>query len=413
MAIFNAMPFTLTNGQTADATQVMANFNQIVNNGNANAAHSGANSDLTSISGLTTALSGAQGGTLVFMGGTTAGAASAQTLASTTPNSFTLTANNRVTFTAGFTNTGAVQLNVNSTGLTNVFRRTSGGLTALVGGEIISGQRYSVDFDGTQYELMEWSGSQPINANTTSGYTYVGADSGKLVTRTNAANMADTLPQAGSTSAAMPTGWWTEVEVLGGSVGALTITPTISTIDGNASLTLQPGQSVKIVSDGTNFKVPRGQGLMLQTVFTETGAATTGTNTYPNPMTDVPLTATGGDQYMSITVTPTTSLSVFRVEAVAFLSATSPQTGIQYGLFQDSTNNALAGGSMATIIAASPQPAILTHSFTPGTTSATVLKFRAGQLAGSGQTLTFNGVAGSRVLGGTFASTMRVIEFLP
>lgn len=63
MAIISALPYNLTNGTTADATQVMANFNQIVSNTNSNGAHNGANSDITSILGLTTPLSVAQGGT--------------------------------------------------------------------------------------------------------------------------------------------------------------------------------------------------------------------------------------------------------------------------------------------------------------------------------------------------------------
>lgn len=56
-------PYTLTNGQTADANQVMANFNSILSCGNSNLAKNGANSDITSLSGLTTPLSIAQGGT--------------------------------------------------------------------------------------------------------------------------------------------------------------------------------------------------------------------------------------------------------------------------------------------------------------------------------------------------------------
>lgn len=56
-------PFTLTNGQNADATQVMANFNNLLNCANLNLAHNAANSDITSLSGLTTPLSVGQGGT--------------------------------------------------------------------------------------------------------------------------------------------------------------------------------------------------------------------------------------------------------------------------------------------------------------------------------------------------------------
>jgi hypothetical protein len=63
MSIIPALPNTLINGTTADATVVMADLNFIVSNVNANGAHSGANSDITSLSGMTTPLSIAQGGT--------------------------------------------------------------------------------------------------------------------------------------------------------------------------------------------------------------------------------------------------------------------------------------------------------------------------------------------------------------
>jgi hypothetical protein len=47
----------------ADATQVMANFNNILSCANNNLAKNGANSDITSLSGLLTPLSASQGGT--------------------------------------------------------------------------------------------------------------------------------------------------------------------------------------------------------------------------------------------------------------------------------------------------------------------------------------------------------------
>jgi len=56
-------PYTLTNGTSADASQVMGNFNNILDCANLNLAHNGANSDITSLGGLTTPLSTAQGGT--------------------------------------------------------------------------------------------------------------------------------------------------------------------------------------------------------------------------------------------------------------------------------------------------------------------------------------------------------------
>jgi len=76
--------YTLTNGQTADANQVMNNFNNILNCANNNLAADGANSDITSLSALSTPLSVGQGGT-----GNTTGApsgAAGGTLAGTYPN---------------------------------------------------------------------------------------------------------------------------------------------------------------------------------------------------------------------------------------------------------------------------------------------------------------------------------------
>lgn len=62
MGITVNLPITLTNGSTADASQVMADFQALVDAFLLVAA-SGANNDITSLSGLTTALSIAQGGT--------------------------------------------------------------------------------------------------------------------------------------------------------------------------------------------------------------------------------------------------------------------------------------------------------------------------------------------------------------
>lgn len=79
MTISTAYPDILQNGTPADATQVMADFYQIQNDVNANAAHNGANSDITSLTGLTTPLAPAYGGT----GATTLSGAGILTTAST------------------------------------------------------------------------------------------------------------------------------------------------------------------------------------------------------------------------------------------------------------------------------------------------------------------------------------------
>jgi hypothetical protein len=150
-----SVPFTLTNGTTADATQVMANYNAILTC-LGQAAHAGANSDITSLTGLTTPISPVQGGTTVFSGANSTGTANVQVVASTTPSTFTLTKNYVVFFQigGGLTNTGAVTLAVNGTSATALVKPTSAGTTALVGGELIAGQVATVVYDGTQYQLM-------------------------------------------------------------------------------------------------------------------------------------------------------------------------------------------------------------------------------------------------------------------
>jgi hypothetical protein len=108
-------------------------------------------------------------------------------------------------------------------------------------------------------------GAIEVNAQTGTTYTYVTGDRGKLVTHTNAASIAGTLPQAGS--AGFETKWYAWVQNRG--AGTLTITPTTSTIDGAATLALTTGQGALIVSDGTNYFTMRGIGGSAGSVATD------------------------------------------------------------------------------------------------------------------------------------------------
>lgn len=96
-------------------------------------------------------------------------------------------------------------------------------------------------------------GSQ-VNAQTGTTYTYLTTDFRKLVTHTNGSAIAGTLPQAG---ASFPAGWWMMVQNRG--AGAVTITPTTSTIDGAATLVLNQNEGAIVVSDGTNYFTLRGK----------------------------------------------------------------------------------------------------------------------------------------------------------
>lgn len=99
-------------------------------------------------------------------------------------------------------------------------------------------------------------GASLVNAQTGTTYTYVDGDRAKLVTHTNAASIAGTLPQAGG-GGSFISGWHVDVQNRG--AGTLTITPSTSTIDGAASLSLTTNQGVRIFSDGTNYFSQRGK----------------------------------------------------------------------------------------------------------------------------------------------------------
>lgn len=97
------------------------------------------------------------------------------------------------------------------------------------------------------------SAAECVNAQTGTSYAILDTDRAKLITASNAAAQAYTIAQAGAASA-FQAGWFTDVANVGTNVaGIVTITPTTSTIDGAATLTLRPGQRARIVSDGTNY----------------------------------------------------------------------------------------------------------------------------------------------------------------
>lgn len=150
------LPFNLLNGTTADATQVMANYNQLVTCFTS-AAAAGANNDITALLGLTTPISPSAGGSNVFIGVTSTGSANGQVISSTTPIGFSLTNGYTVVFNAGFTNTASpTTLNVNGTGATNTYKPAPGGAELLTGGEIKAGNLTVATYSSTLsgYQIM-------------------------------------------------------------------------------------------------------------------------------------------------------------------------------------------------------------------------------------------------------------------
>lgn len=88
-----------------------------------------------------------------------------------------------------------------------------------------------------------------INSQTGTSYTVTTVDRGCLLVFNNASAVAVTWPQAGTT------GWgqMSQAIILNLGAGTITVTPTISTINGSATKIYAQNASGRIVSDGTNY----------------------------------------------------------------------------------------------------------------------------------------------------------------
>lgn len=89
----------------------------------------------------------------VYVGGTSTGSANAQAI-SVVPTNYAFLPDNIVMFTAGFSNTGPLTINVNGTGAKAVDKITSTGLVALTGGETVAGGEYMLAVNGSVYQLV-------------------------------------------------------------------------------------------------------------------------------------------------------------------------------------------------------------------------------------------------------------------
>lgn len=147
-----SLPYTLTNGTTADATQVMANYTALVNC-LLNAAAAGANNDITSLSALTTPITPTQGGSNVFIGTTPTVSGSELVITGTTPTGFSNTKGYTVVFAATASNSGATLMSVNGQAAVNLYKQSTAGPTPLTGSELQPNQIYLATYDGTEFQI--------------------------------------------------------------------------------------------------------------------------------------------------------------------------------------------------------------------------------------------------------------------
>lgn len=158
--------------------------------------------------------------------------------------------------------------------------------------------------------------------------------------------------------------------------------------------------------DGT-WATPTATSGAIQAVNTQSGAVATGTTTIP--IDDTIPQNTEGTEFITRAITPTNASNKLRIDVVFMGACDTANRNLTVALFQDTTANALAAVTDFSPTAGGMRPISFTHYMTAGTTSSTTFKVRAG-VETSG-TVTFNGAAGSRYLGGVMASSITVTEY--
>lgn len=166
-----------------------------------------------------------------------------------------------------------------------------------------------------------------------------------------------------------------------------------------------PATTGSVLSCTTGGVLAWNAGVCVQRVSTETGVVATGTTTMGGSPT-----SSGGDQYMSLSITPQNSSNVLVIQVVAFTTNSVGPQMVGSALCQDSTSTAVAAFNSYCSANGGSANIAFTHIMTAGTTSTTTFKVRIGRQTSSG-TLTFNGVAGVVSAGGLMASSILITEW--
>lgn len=200
-----------------------------------------------------------------------------------------------------------------------------------------------------------------------------------------------------ATLSAVGTAQLTDANVTTAKIADANVT-TAKIADGNVT-------TAKIAANAVDYS-KLALGTVIGRAYASSGAVATTTTTIPNDDTIPQITE--GAEFLTVTITPKTAISILRVTAEITCSP-SVSSNMIAAIFRDATAGALgcafalgSGGSEVRRI-------VVTVEAVSGSTSATTFRLRAGM--GSAGTLTINGSGGSRLLGGGALTTLTVTEF--
>ena len=153
----------------------------------------------------------------------------------------------------------------------------------------------------------------------------------------------------------------------------------------------------------TRAQLPAGS--VLQVVNFTTGVLATGSTAIPADNTIPQITE--GNQYMSLSITPTSASSTLKVDVVWIGSANTTGSALCVALFRDSGANALATSYQNQAVGQYFTSQCFTSFVASGSAALTTFTVRAGVSSG---TTTFNGVGTTSYLGGSLASSITITE---
>ncbi len=191
----------------------------------------------------------------------------------------------------------------------------------------------------------------------------------------------------------------------------ITATPNPIVSSGTISLAMAgvtpgtyPNATITVDQFGLVQSASGSSSSVVHQVSFQTGAYAAGSTIIP--VDDSIPQNTEGDEYMTLSITPSNIAHTLVITAWATVNVSS-SSFMTMALFQDANVDALAATCDFNGVSV-PNQIMLTYVMPAGTISATTFKIRMGGTSGS---IYFNGLIGGRVYGGVSNSGMQIVEY--